>query len=122
FCGGPHDNARGCNTTMEMRMLDPIRTNANAAVPAMAETLNILGTTLSVLSDGRALPLVVGAQLVPPDHGVPVHVHAIDDELFYIIEGELTVLDRQGERQARAGDCVPLPHGIPHGFRNTSGR
>jgi quercetin dioxygenase-like cupin family protein len=88
--------------------------------PIATETLDVLGAPLAVLSDGGALPLVVGVQAVPPGYGVPGHVHAGDDEVFYVLDGELTVGGPQGESTVRAGACVALPHGAPHWFRNAS--
>jgi quercetin dioxygenase-like cupin family protein len=88
--------------------------------PFTTETLDVLGAPLAVLSDGGALPLVVGVQAVPPGYGVPGHVHADDDEMFYVLDGELTVGGPQGERAAPAGACLALPRGAPHWFRNAT--
>jgi len=46
----------------------------------------------------------------------PLHVHAREDEAFFVIDGEV-LFQRGIERiTARAGDAVLLPRGIPHGF------
>lgn len=46
----------------------------------------------------------------------PLHVHAREDEAFFVIEGEM-LFQRGMERiTAKAGDAVFLPRGIPHGF------
>jgi quercetin dioxygenase-like cupin family protein len=47
----------------------------------------------------------------------PLHVHADDDELFYILEGEHVI--EVGERELRAGPggVVYAPRGIPHAQR-----
>jgi quercetin dioxygenase-like cupin family protein len=47
----------------------------------------------------------------------PLHVHANEDELFYVLEGEH--LFQVGERELRAGpgDLVFAPRGIPHAQR-----
>lgn len=60
----------------------------------------------------------VGVSEVPPGAGPPPHVHAAEDELFYLFEGQLlwTLADKQ--YQGVAGDTVYLPRGIPHTFRN----
>ena len=83
-----------------------------------APVLDVFGAPLSVLSEGGAAGPLVGEQAVPPGYGVPPHVHDEDDELFYLLEGELTVAGPEGETVARAGACVRLPRGVPHGFRN----
>jgi mannose-6-phosphate isomerase-like protein (cupin superfamily) len=84
------------------------------------ERLDIFGSSLSVLSDGRMLPMVVGEQIVPAGFAVPNHVHAADDELFYVLDGELTISGPQGQRKACAGDSVELPRGFPHGLHNAA--
>jgi len=48
--------------------------------------------------------------------GAPLHVHAREDEYFYVIEGTLTV--RIGEEEFEAGPraFVYLPRGVPHAW------
>jgi len=55
----------------------------------------------------------------PPNGGPPKHVHAHEDELFYILQG--TFLFHCGDQQIEAsqGDFIRLPKGIPHSFVNT---
>ncbi len=86
----------------------------------MSEVLDVFGSPLFVLSDGESLPFVVGKEHVPPGYGVPTHVHNADDEFFYIVEGELTIVGPEGESTAGAGACVRLPRDISHGFRNAT--
>ncbi len=57
--------------------------------------------------------------LVPPGGGPPPHIHDREDETFYLLEGEVTVRVGDQTIQASAGDCVHLPRGIVHSFRNT---
>lgn len=49
------------------------------------------------------------------------HVHSRIEEIFYIVEGEFQI--RAGDRtiQARPGDFVLVPPGVPHGFGNPDG-
>jgi uncharacterized cupin superfamily protein len=85
-----------------------------------SETLDVLGASLSVLSNGTVLPFVTGEQFVPPGYGVPTHVHRADDEFFYVLGGELIVIGPESESTAGVGACVRLPRDIPHGFRNAT--
>jgi quercetin dioxygenase-like cupin family protein len=56
----------------------------------------------------------------PPLLETPYHLHHAEDEAFYVLEGELTVI-RDGEKIiAGPGSYVFLPRGVPHGFRNNS--
>jgi mannose-6-phosphate isomerase-like protein (cupin superfamily) len=52
-----------------------------------------------------------------------VHVHADEDDAFYILEGELTFAFADGdEASAPPGTFVLVPPGVPHGFRNDGER
>ena len=50
------------------------------------------------------------------------HVHHVEDESFFVLEGELTF--RSGDRQiiGRAGSFTFLPRNIPHGFKVTGNK
>ena len=55
---------------------------------------------------------------VPPGGGPPPHVHRREDETFYIVEGQCSILLGDRTVTARAGDFVNIPRGTVHGFRN----
>ena len=55
-----------------------------------------------------------------PGQGVPPHVHSREDELYYILEGQLEIQCGQRRFQVEAGAMAVLPRGIPHAFRNTA--
>ena len=57
-------------------------------------------------------------QTLAPGAGVPLHVHAHDDELHVVLEG--TVAMRCGDRDfaAASGTVAFLPRRVPHAFRN----
>ena len=56
-------------------------------------------------------------QFGPVGSGSPYHVHRAEDELFYVLEGQLEFFS-EGKRFVReAGGFVFLPRNIPHGFR-----
>ncbi|MFI9404333.1 cupin domain-containing protein [Nocardia sp. NPDC052316] len=46
----------------------------------------------------------------------PVHLHSREDELCFVLEGELTVHRGLARIHAGPGTSVWLPRGIPHGF------
>jgi quercetin dioxygenase-like cupin family protein len=50
----------------------------------------------------------------------PLHVHHDADETFYVIDGELTVFVGEERIDARSGDFVLGPRGVPHAFVVTS--
>ena len=46
------------------------------------------------------------------------HVHADEDDAFYILAGELTFTFGEEEAPAPPGTFVLVPPGVEHGFRN----
>jgi quercetin dioxygenase-like cupin family protein len=46
-----------------------------------------------------------------------IHVHEREDEVFHVLEGQMTFVCGGRERRANPGATVFLPRGIPHGFR-----
>jgi mannose-6-phosphate isomerase-like protein (cupin superfamily)/catechol 2,3-dioxygenase-like lactoylglutathione lyase family enzyme len=56
---------------------------------------------------------------VPPGGGPPPHIHRREDETFYVQQGTLTVQVGGETLQASPGDCVYLPRGNTHCFKNT---
>lgn len=47
----------------------------------------------------------------------PMHVHAREDEAFYVLAGEVTFLRGLDRIDARAGDYVFIPRNVAHTFR-----
>jgi quercetin dioxygenase-like cupin family protein len=49
-----------------------------------------------------------------PGQGPPLHIHALLDEVIYVLDGAIRV--RLGDRveRAAAGACVFIPRGTPH--------
>jgi uncharacterized cupin superfamily protein len=43
------------------------------------------------------------------------HWHSHEDELVYVLEGELTLIEDGGETILRAGDCATFPKGTGNG-------
>jgi mannose-6-phosphate isomerase-like protein (cupin superfamily) len=50
------------------------------------------------------------------------HVHAGEDDAFYIVEGEMTFTLADETVLAGPGTFVLVPPGVEHGFRNDCGR
>jgi mannose-6-phosphate isomerase-like protein (cupin superfamily) len=48
--------------------------------------------------------------------GPPLHVHAREDECFYVLDGELSIRCGDDTFNAPAGSFVFLPRGRPHRF------
>jgi mannose-6-phosphate isomerase-like protein (cupin superfamily) len=59
---------------------------------------------------------------IPPGAGPPLHVHAREDEGFYVLEGELEFVADGATLRAGAGTFLNLPKGSRHRFQNTGDR
>ena len=53
--------------------------------------------------------------------GIVRHVHEHEDEVIYVLEGELTFHIGETAQRARAGSCLVLPKGIEHSYLVRSG-
>jgi mannose-6-phosphate isomerase-like protein (cupin superfamily) len=65
-------------------------------------------------SSGGALSLF---EEVPPLVDTPRHMHANEDELFYVLDGEHVIEVGDDEHRAGPGDAVFAPRGVPHAQR-----
>lgn len=80
--------------------------------------LQIIGKIFSEDTNG-AYSVIVST--TPPDGGAPPHVHEVEDELFYVLEGEFSFTCGEETFLAKKGAVVVLPKGKPHAFKNTGG-
>ena len=58
--------------------------------------------------------------VAPSKSRTPIHVHANDDETFYMLEGEMTAVINGEERPLRLGESIFLPRHVPHQLLNKS--
>ena len=65
---------------------------------------------------------LVDETLSPRFDGPPLHAHPTFDELFYVIDGELTFQVGDELRRVSAGGALLAKRGVPHTFANHSGR
>lgn len=89
--------------------------------PEAGERVDVLGAPVLIKSEGSPGFLFLADHPVPPGYGVPLHVHSAEDEVFYVLEGEITLDSEVGSMTAGPGTFVHLPRGVAHGFRNASG-
>ena len=60
---------------------------------------------------------------VPPGGGAgPLHTHSREDEVTYVIQGEINILIGDELTHAPAGSYVLKPRGVPHTFWNASNK
>jgi quercetin dioxygenase-like cupin family protein len=56
----------------------------------------------------------------PPGLSVPAHVHDGEDEMFYLLDGEIQGFCDDDQWTAAPGSFVFVPRNCPHGFTVTS--
>ncbi len=78
-------------------------------------SLNIVMATSE--STGGAFSLV--HHTAPPGHATPYHLHHIEDEAFFVLDGEFTFICEGKKTVLGPGGYVFLPRNIPHGIRCT---
>ena len=54
---------------------------------------------------------------MPPGFGTPYHTHTHEDEIFYVLDGEVAFVLNGVWSKAGAGTCVYGPRSIAHGFQ-----
>ena len=93
---------------------------AEPMVQAETDTYHLLGNLLRFLvrshETGGAYSLT--ESLVAPGAGAPPNRHPADGEVFYVIDGQFEFMVEGRTIPATAGDCVRVPDGAVHAFRN----
>jgi quercetin dioxygenase-like cupin family protein len=89
-------------------------------VPEDARTLRVMADTVRVLvSGGQTGGAYAVLEIVSPaGSGPPPHLHADEDEIFYVLEGKVEVFDGDKKYLAGPGSVAVLPRGRVHGYRN----
>jgi mannose-6-phosphate isomerase-like protein (cupin superfamily) len=85
------------------------------------ERLNVLGTDIVLKTDGRRTngAMAVAESLVKLGGGPPKHVHAKEDEMFYILEGQTRIWRGDEVLDVSTGAVAFLPRNVPHTYLNT---
>jgi quercetin dioxygenase-like cupin family protein len=101
---------------------DPHRTltiadPATDGMPAIAQAGGVYCILLSGHQTGGRYCVI--DLLIPPGAGPPPHRHDYE-EMFTVLEGEITLFFRDQTYQAGAGTTVNVPANAPHHFRNNS--
>jgi quercetin dioxygenase-like cupin family protein len=60
--------------------------------------------------------LTLGEALVRPGGEPPLHIHAREDETFYVLEGTIAFQRGLERMEIGAGESVYMPRGIQHAF------
>ena len=86
--------------------------------PGEGDAFWILGDLMTIKA-GRGQTsnaFTIGEFVSRPGSGPPPHIHHVEDEAFYVLEGELTGFCGDQEWNASPGSFIWLPRGIAHSF------
>ena len=94
--------------------LEPGITRAGAGLDAV--TWNVLGHQYFLKAESA--DSFCFETFDPPGTFVPLHVHPTQDEFIYVLEGTFDLQLGEARLQARPGDLVRMPRGVPHAYYN----
>lgn len=88
--------------------------------PGEGESIWTVGNTftLKATTESTGGSMLLMEMNVPPRGGPPPHVHHRTDEAFWVLEGEIEILDGDRTFVAGAGSFVFVPKGTVHAFKN----
>jgi quercetin dioxygenase-like cupin family protein len=92
-----------------------MRSVAEAEGPAFWFLNNLCILKATTESTGGAFSMVY--QVAAPGHATPYHLHHVEDEAFYVLDGEFTFVCNGEKTVVGTGGYIFLPRGIPHGIR-----
>jgi len=91
------------------------------AIPENATVLNLGSSKLlhHIRSDQTHGSFSVVEFVSEPGEGVGLHLHESEDELVYLLQGQIEVMLGDQVITVDQGACALLPKNIPHGYTNT---
>ncbi len=99
-----------------------MKTNLSSAIVSSdaAEVIRAYGDEIQVHLAGKHTggQYTMFTDTTPPGSGPPPHFHALEDELFYVLEGRPSFLVEGRWREAPVGSSVFAPRHSLHAFKN----
>ncbi len=97
-------------------------TNGYAVAAGEGERLWIVGDTMTLKATGESTGagLVLIENLTAPGSGPPPHVHTLEDEFFYVLDGTFELRIGDELHALQPGGFAYVPRGTVHNFRNTA--
>jgi quercetin dioxygenase-like cupin family protein len=93
--------------------MNVIRSDEGKVVKVLGDQVRI-----KVASAGSPHGMAIVVVDVPPGSGTPCVTHAKEEEVYFLLEGELFMHTPTERHTLQPGDMVHLPPGTPHGYRN----
>ena len=90
-----------------------------AIPPGGGTTLTFLGLTHKLTSAQTGGAYYLCETTFGPERGTPLHIHHYEDEIVYVLDGQIDIRLDNDKLQAPAGGIVHLPKKIPHAFQNS---
>ena len=97
----------------------PAMTELAAVEPGVGDHRFFLNhlASVKVAAGDSATQMSVVEFTAPRGFGPPLHMHREEDEIMYVIDGEIRVDLGEESQVVTGGAVVSLPHGIPHVFQ-----
>lgn len=92
--------------------------------PGEADVVYPNGNRVTYLASGSSTGGLFGLyrwEFAGPRSGPDAHFHRTMAESFYVLDGEVSILDGRRWVTCRSGDFAHVPPGGVHGFRNEAG-
>lgn len=99
------------NTTLEKPIVTTAQEGKDLAIMGCTHKQKVLVSD----SDGA---FALQECVIPPGFSIPMHMHTMEDEIFYVLEGTLELQLAGVVRQMGAGATAFFPKGVPHRFGN----
>lgn len=102
-------------------MKTQLHPQATLVLPGAGERLSVIGDRQTIKLDGSHTngSFALIEQDNEPGTSVPEHFHTQENEIFYLLEGEMEFSVAKEKIVAAAGTTVFLPRGVPHSFKVT---
>ena len=94
---------------------------AGEGVTSVGENGFITWIKVGSVSSG-ASQLYMGVGTVPPGSGTPRHLHEVDEEILYILDGEITLVLGDETHTVKTGGTAFIPPGTWMQVTNNSGK
>jgi len=93
--------------------------SAATITPSRAGEVRFLGLPTWIKADRKSTNghFSLIEQIIPAGFESPWHMHRSEDEAFYVLEGQMSVIFEDSRRLLQAGDFAFGPRNMPHGFR-----